>query len=161
MQILRRIAGEEHGDAMMEFALSATVLLMTIFGIMDFCRAIYAYHFVSYSAQQGTRYAMVRGAHWGAASCGSTTTQACNATSANVQSYIQGLAPYGITASSVSVTTTWPGTKLSGSTTGCSTVNSPNCLVKVQVNYSFSFLLPFLPKSSLGFTGTSEAVIQE
>jgi Flp pilus assembly protein TadG len=161
MRILHRIAGEEHGSAMMEFALSAVVLLMVIFGIMDFSRAVYVYHFVSYSAQQGTRYAIVRGAHWGSTSCASTTTLACNATAANVQSYVQSLATKGITASKVTVTTTWPGTNLKGSSTGCGTANSSGCLVKVKVSYSFSFILPFLPKSALGFTGTSEAVIQE
>ena len=161
MRTLRRIVKEDAGETMMEFALSASILLMTIFGVMDFARALYVYHFASYAAQQGTRYAMVRGAHWGTTTCASTTSVACNASSSNVKSYVQGLATNGITGSNVSVTTTWPGTTISGSTTGCSTTNSPGCLVKVKVTYSFSFVLPWLPKSALGFTGTSVAVIQE
>ena len=160
MRRFRRIIKEDAGDTMLEFVLSVSILLMTIFGVMDFARALYVYHFVSYAAQQGTRYAIVRGAHW-SSSCASASSWGCKASSSNVQSYVQGLATTGITSSNVTVTTTWPGKTISGSTTGCTTTNTPGCLVKVNVSYSFSFILPFLPKSALAFTGTSEGVIQE
>ncbi|MBV8632389.1 MAG: pilus assembly protein [Silvibacterium sp.] len=158
---LRRIFQEDAGDAKLEFAMSAMTLLMAIFGAMDFARAGYVFHFVSYAAQQGTRYAMVRGASWGT-SCASASSNGCTASSSNVQSYVQGLAGPLITSSSITVTTTWPGTNVGGSTAGCSTTNTAGCLVKVKVSYPFSFpmSLSFLPSITKTFTGTSEAVIQ-
>jgi Flp pilus assembly protein TadG len=162
MRKLRNLVGEDAAEAKMEFVLSSMVLLMAIFGAMDFARAGYTFHFVSYAAQQGTRYAMVRGASW-SSSCASATSIGCTASSSNVQSYVQGLATTGITGTSITVTPTWPGTNVDGSSTGCSTTNSAGCLVKVQVSYPFTFptSLPFMPHFSMTFTATSETVIQQ
>ena len=152
---------EERGDSLVEFAISATVLLMVIFGIMDCSRALYAYHFVSYAAQEGTRYAIVRGANFKGTSCSTTTTQDCDATAEDVQDYVRSIAPPSLTGSSITVTTTWPGTDISGSTSSCQTVNDQGCLVKVSISYPFSFLLPFLPGSAMTFSASSEQAIQE
>jgi hypothetical protein len=129
---------------------------------MDFSRFLYTYHFVSEIAREGTRYAVVRGATFRTTSCASTSTFACNATAANVQSYVQGLTPPGITSSSLSVTTTWPGTGPTGAATACNTANgnnSPGCLVQVVVSYPYKFMLPFLPKSSSTWTASSTSVM--
>ena len=158
---LRRFAREERGGTLVEFAISASLLLMVIFGVMDCARAMYAYHFVAYAAQEGARYAMVRGNDWSIA-CASATSNACKASAANVQSYVQGLAPMGISSSSIVVTPSWPQTNARGSGTGCNTAatqNSPECLVKVQVTYAFHFVLPFLPTPALNMSATSEQVI--
>jgi hypothetical protein len=105
----------------------------------------------------------VRGSSWGSTSCASTSTFSCNATAANVVSYVQSIVPPGISSGTpLSVTTTWPGTELAGSATTCSTTNgnnSPGCLVMVQVSYSFTYFLPFLPTSALALKSTSEVII--
>ncbi len=69
----------------------------------------------------------------------------------------------GIDTNSVSVTTTWPGTTpdCTKNCGICAPANSQGCLVKVQVSYHFSFILPFLLQSALNFSGTSEKTIQE
>ncbi|HEY6448473.1 MAG TPA: hypothetical protein VIY53_18590 [Acidobacteriaceae bacterium] len=121
--------------------------------------AFATWHFVSWAAQSGTRYAIVRGARWTWTSCASTTTVACTATAANVQSYLQSLAPPGVTSSSVLATTTWAGTTPGGKS--CSTANGDGCLVQVTVTYTFNFLQPFLPSTGINFSSTSEQVIQE
>jgi Flp pilus assembly protein TadG len=156
-----RVFSEELGSALVETALSLALLLTTIVGIIYSSMALYAYGFVCYAAQQGTRYAIVRGASWGSASCTSAATLSCNATAANVTSYVQSLATPGLTAGSIAVTITWPGQTVNGSTSGCSTTNSPPCLVAVQVSYPFSFSLPFMPNSTTSFKSTSEQVIQD
>jgi Flp pilus assembly protein TadG len=148
---------------MIEFAISAVVLFTCIFGIIGCSQLLYAYHFTSYAAREATRYAMVRGSTWGSASCASTTTSVCSATNANVQAYVQSIVPPGMNSGTpLTVTTTWPGTELAGSATTCTTTNgnnSPGCLVMVQVNYSFSYLLPFLPTTALNLKSSSEVVI--
>ncbi len=156
-------AGCERGEEMIEFAISAVVLFTTIFGIIGCSQLLYAYHFTSYSAREATRYAMVRGSTWGSSLCATTATSVCNATTANVLAYVQSIVPPGMNAGTpLTVTTTWPGTELAGSATTCSITNgtnSPGCLVIVQVNYSFSYLLPFLPTTALNLKSTSEVVI--
>ena len=153
--------GAEHGSALVEHAIVLTALLSLMFGVMDFSRFIYTYTYVCDAARQGTRYASVRGATFSGTSCTTTSTYACDATAANVTSYVQSLTPPAITSSSVTVTATWPATTPDGSS--CSTANTAGCYVKVVVSYPFHFMLPFLPKAATTYTlsSTSEMVIAQ
>ena len=51
----------ERGSALVEFGLIAIVLFTLIFGIVDFGRALFAYHYVANTAREATRMASVRG----------------------------------------------------------------------------------------------------
>jgi Flp pilus assembly protein TadG len=164
-----RIIRDESGSEQIEFALSAMVVLVLLFGVMDFCRAMYAYHFVSYAAQEAARYAVVRGHDFHGSSC-QTSTYSCEAQQTDVQSYVTSLSLPLINSSKLVATATWPGTTptctgKSGSCSACSGTNNANssgCYVNVKVSYTFSFITPFLPKSaSFHFSGSSEQVIQE
>jgi len=157
-----RNLGHDLGSTLAEFAIVLPVLLTFLFGIMDFSRFLYTDHFISEVAREGTRYAVVRGSTFGSTACASTSTFACNATSANVQSYVRGLTPPGITSGSLTVTTTWPGTAPTGAATACRSTsgnNSPGCLVQVLVSYPYHFMLPFLPSSASTWTVTSTSVM--
>ena len=160
---IRKLVTGECGNSLIEFAVVASLLFACIFGIIDCSRALYAYHFTSYAAREATRYAMVRGSTWGTATCSSVATYSCNASNANVQSYVQSIVPLGINSGKpLTVTTTWPGTKLTGSASTCNTANgnnSPGCLVQVQVSYSFNYFTPLLPTSTLVLKSTSEVMI--
>jgi Flp pilus assembly protein TadG len=162
---VRRARGflkSERGSVLVEFAVSLSILLAMVFGIMDFSRALYAYRFMSYAATQATRYAMVRGTTFAGTSCATVSTYDCNATTANLTSYVQSLAPPGLTPSAITVTTTWPGTTPTG--LACANGagnNSPSCVVKVVVSYAFKFVMPFLPLSTLNFSATSTKIILE
>jgi len=61
MQTPLRLAREEHGAELVEFALAASLLALILFGMLQWMFAMYAYHFTNYAAEQGTRFAMVRG----------------------------------------------------------------------------------------------------
>jgi len=155
-----RFNREDHGGTLVEFALSASILLASMFGIVDFSRALYAYHFVSHAAQEGARYAMVRGNDWTSGACASATSYGCSVSTSNkglIQTFVQGLAMPGIVSSSVTATPSWPGKNADGTTTGCTTVNSQGCLVKVTVTYPFKFAI--LPLASISLSATSEQVI--
>lgn len=164
--LLRRLR-DDAGAQLVEFALSIVVLIMFMFGVFAFCLAMYSYHFVSYVAQEGARFAMVRGADW-KTSC---TTSAppnfsvpysCKVASADVQNYVRSLAMPAIDPSKVSVTTTWPGTTpgCTSNCSVCSTAASSGCYVKVKVSYPFLFNVPFARQSTYNFSGTSQKVIQ-
>ena len=77
------MVGEE-GAALLEFALSAAVLFMLLFGCISVCLALYTRNLVTDAAREGARWAIVRGA-----SC--TVLADCSATSAEIQTYVRSL----------------------------------------------------------------------
>jgi Flp pilus assembly protein TadG len=153
----------ESGETLLEFALASTVLLMVIFGVMDCSRALYADHYVRYSAEEAARYAMVRGYTWKNAACTATSTESCTATAADVTSLVKSITPPGISNDShLVVSTTWTGKNPAGASCGATTnLNLPGCVVQVQVSYTFSFVLPFLPKNALVLTSASAIAISQ
>jgi Flp pilus assembly protein TadG len=166
---LIRLTREERGSDLVEFAVTSLVLVSVVLGMVEFGLAMYAYHFVSSAAQLGARYAIVRGADF-TSSCSTsappnfTLNYHCNASSSDVQNYVQSLAIAGLNPASVSATTTWPAAT-PDCTSGCSACSTSSknagCLVKVQVSYSFGLPLHLFSQSSLSLTSTAEEVIQE
>jgi len=157
---------DDTGSELVEFALCAIVFFTVILGTIDVGRAMFLYHFVSAAAQNGSRYAIVRGASW-TGSCQSaappkfTLGYACQASADDVQNYVK--ASTGVNPDNLSVNTTWPGTtpSCSSSCSLCSKTNNKGCMVKVQVTYTFHFLMPFLPSNAIYFKGTSMKTIQQ
>src|SRR5271166_4812270 len=93
---LCRVLRNDRGSQLVEFAVSLLLLLMVIFSIIDLSRAMYSYEFVTYAAQEGARYAIVRGYDW----TGNCSTSAppsftlnfkCIAASSDVQNYVKNL----------------------------------------------------------------------
>jgi Flp pilus assembly protein TadG len=160
---MRSFLLDEEGQSLIEFSLCVTVLLMLVFGIMDMSRALYTEHFIATAAHQGARYAIVRGATFAGTSCASTSTVNCAATQANVVSYVTSLVNSGISPSNMTVTARWPGTDGSGAacTNAVRVVNSAGCNINVTVNYSYSFILPYLPKNALALTSSSSMTISQ
>lgn len=165
---LKILLHDERGTELVEFAISALVIFTVFFAIIEFSMAMYAYHFVSSAAQAGARYAIVRGADWSAACSTSAPPNfavnfSCNASASDVSNYVKNLATAGIDPSRITVTTTWPGTTpdCTKNCTACSPANSQGCLVKVNVNYVYTYLFRLTPGSNIVFSGTSEKAIQQ
>ena len=131
----------EQGSTLLEFGLVTIVLFMLIFGVIDFGRALYAYHFVSHAAREATRFAIVRGAN-----C--KLPDACPAQASDVQNYVVNMLANGIglNSNAISVSAVWPGSSYDG-VTNCTTSapNNPGCPVQVQVQYGFNFVFPLMP----------------
>jgi Flp pilus assembly protein TadG len=133
---------KQRGAVTLEFAFGLLLVIFPLmFGIVDFSRAAYDYHWVSDAARNATRWASVRGA-----SC-TLLTGGCPASSSDVQTYVSGLVVYGMDPANVTSTTTWTGK--GGDGTDCTnggnqTNKSAGCIVQVQVNYSFTFSFPFM-----------------
>lgn len=135
----------ERGSALVEFAIASTVALTMIFGIIDFGRGLYTYHLVANAARAGSRYAIVHGS--------ACTVSGCPATSAEIQTYVRGLAP-GIDPNSLTVTTTWPGAA------NCAVgKNDPGCPVTVTVTYPFTFIVSILPRFTMSMTSSSTMIV--
>jgi Flp pilus assembly protein TadG len=172
MPKLFRLAREERGSTLVEFAMTALLLVVLSSGVLQWMLAMYAYHFTTYAAQQGARFAAVRGYTWSKDKTTNCSTSAppnftmpyeCTASATDIQNYVQNLATSGINPSNVTINTTstyvWPGETPDNTTTGCTTnANSQGCMVKVTVSYTVSFL-PFIKSPSLTIGATSEDVI--
>ena len=176
---LQRLKGEQ-GASLLEYAFIAMLFMIMLLGIIDFGRALYAYHFVSHAAREATRWAAVNGY-----TCGPGTTAgtpfdgSCNGTapmnngpasSTDIQNYVTSLVPSGLDSSKVTTTPNWPTPPepaictTTPTTLGCNcyvaaTQNYPGCTVEVQVQYAFSFLYPFVHRGTLNLSSTSEMVI--
>lgn len=146
---------EEAGSATVEFALTSTILFMSIFGIVGFSMAVFAHHQVSEAAREGSRYAMVRGN-----SCTNNGTT-CTATSAQIQTYVRGLSLPAINSSSLVVTTSYSSYPTGSSCTPNANCENPGDLVTVQVNYPSSFNVPFVPATVLNMNASSSMVISQ
>ena len=59
VQGVRRAAQSSRGQTMVEFAYSIPVLLLLIFGLIDFSRAAYTAAVVQWAAQEGARSAII------------------------------------------------------------------------------------------------------
>jgi Flp pilus assembly protein TadG len=148
----------ERGTTILESAVIISVLLVMMFGVVGFGNALYTYNFVSNTAREATRWASVRGSTCPLNLPG--LPDGCPAKDTDVNAYVQNLSTgIGLDPTKVTTTTTWiaPPNNLAA----CAAQhNSPGCVVKVQVQYSFRFLFPLLPS---GFTmqSTSQMVISQ
>jgi Flp pilus assembly protein TadG len=161
---------KQRGATLYEFAAILPILLFMMIGIVDFGRAMYMYHFVASAASQAARWASVRGVNCKAYTSGcpaiNTDIQTYILGTGNCQGGVAaqlGGVPMNCTTGCSTATvgclhvnTTssfiWPGTTTtSGSNTadctsgGTYPVNSPGCIVQVQVSYTWSPQIPLLP----------------
>jgi Flp pilus assembly protein TadG len=152
----RRSARKPWGNALTEFALVIPFLLAGIFGVIEFGRALYAYHFVSDAAREATRWASVRGNNCNA------YLQVCHAKESDVEDYVESIAPPGIDTkpTKLLVSTAWVAPPGKGNFCNKFPQN-PGCAVQVTVTYKFNFILPFMPTSTYSMKSTSEMVISQ
>lgn len=123
------------GQTYVEFAFTASVLLVLIFALINFSLALYAYNFVSYAAREGTRFAAVHG-----------SSNPSPADTTDITNLITTEA-YGLNAQNLKVTTTW------------SPDNQPGSTVAVQVQYTFNFMMPFVKLAPVNLTSNSQMMI--
>lgn len=158
VRMARQMLSDECGSELVEFALSIWVWSGMVFLILYGTYAIYAEHFANMAAHDAARYAIVRGSTWNGTSCGSTSSMECMATSTDVKKFVVARLAPGLLADKLTVSTTWPGLTSAG--TSCDTdygSNSPNCVVKVEVDYSLT--LPFASATALTLRDTAETTI--
>jgi Flp pilus assembly protein TadG len=140
----------ERGATMVETSIVMLLALTVIFGIMDFGRALFAYHAVSNGARIGTRYAIVHGAN--------CIPSGCTASQSTIQTYVRNSTP-GLNLSNLTVTATWGGTALDTSQScGTAANENPGCTVTVTVSYPFTFVFSSIGPT-LTMSSTSKMVV--
>jgi Flp pilus assembly protein TadG len=161
-RVLRR---EQSGSALVEFALSAVLLITMLFGIIEFGFALYTYQFVNEVARELTRYSIVRGSQCTAMpNCGYTDS------TSTAQAYAQAAYNYpGMDMSKLTVTNTWyaPVKNSNGTISswaacaGGSGCNKPGYMVQVNVTYPFILNIPFVPSRNMSVSSSSSMVISQ
>jgi Flp pilus assembly protein TadG len=129
----RRKNRSDRGETLIEFAFASLIFFAIVFGIIEFGIAVWRYNLVADLAQEGARWASVRGADSGAV-----------ASSNDVQTFVQsramGLAP--------SVTTTWsPSSK------------KPGAIVTVTVQTNFTPGTNLIPHGTFTLRSSAQMVI--
>ena len=122
---------------MVEFAIAALVFLLLVFAVLNFSMAIYSYNLVSNAAREATRYASVHG-----------SSASSPASLADVEQFVQNEAP-GLNPANLTVNTSW------------NPDNNPGSFVRVQVQYNFDFVMPFVSLSAVSLVSTSQLVIAQ
>ena len=160
MRRLKSLVRDEDAAEILEFAIAASILFTLIFGIIEFSMVMYAGNIVAFAAQQGTRYAMVRGSDWTSA-CTSSSSYGCSLNTGNVntmvQNYILGLPHPGLNLTASNISVTPKSTTASG---GNCAQFSRGCQVEVTVNYTFQMNLPFY-YPSIHLSSSSVETIQD
>jgi len=121
-----------------EFALASVVFFITVFGTIEFGLAIYQYNMVADLAQEGARWAAVRGST-------STLIASPGATAADLQAYVQSRSP-GFT---VTVTATPANPSAVG----------PGEIIAVQVSSTFSPVTSLIPSATLNLQSTARMTV--
>ena len=155
---------EESGAVLVEFAISVSVILALLFGVIQMSYALYSYQYVNELARELNRYAIVRGSSCaGMPDCGFTDTDT------TLQTYARNNFGYpGIDPSKITVTSTWyapssmsemnPSWSTCDSGSGC---NAPGDMIEVTVQYPFLLSIPFWQATTLNVRSSSAMVISQ
>lgn len=144
---IKNFRKDESGATLIEYAISATVLIMATFAVLEFGRAVWAHNALSDAARRGARYAVL------------------NQPSSGEDTKIKNLVVYGNTSGGTQPLL--PGLSTANvqiSRTSDFSVNSGTATVSIT-GYEFQFVLPMLPKKitmpnySTTLTGESAGLV--
>jgi len=134
------------GETLVEFALSFTLFLMTILGMMQFGIGVWQYNMMSDLSQEGARWASVRGYSSGASAASEAAVQSF------VQSRALGMSPtvnvYSASTSNVCSTTHVDPSSI-----------HPGKGICVNVTKTFAPLTGIVPMSTITLSATSQMII--
>jgi Flp pilus assembly protein TadG len=155
----------EEGSAMLEFALSAVVLFVLLFGCIGLAMALYTYEVMNQYARDASRYAIVHGNDCSippnfTTSCSIGTGSTANAA---LKTYLNHQIFPGINGPSLTVATTYamaPGAGQCTTSPG-TTCNGPGDQVTVTVSYPYLYAIPFIPQRSFTMHASSTMVISQ
>jgi Flp pilus assembly protein TadG len=155
----------EEGSSMLEFAFSAIVVFVLLFGSIGVAMAFYTYEVVNQYARDASRYAIV---HGGDCSIPPSYTTSCSigtGSTANtaLKTYLNHQIYPGIHGPNLTVTTTYAAAPGAGQCTTypATTCNGPGDQVTVTVTYPFLYKIPFIPQRNFTMHGSSTMIISQ
>ena len=127
------------GQALVEFAIVASVFLVTLFAIMSLGLGVYKYNTLCSAAREAVRYAIVHG-----------PTSLSPSTTAQIQQIAINQAP-GLNLKASDITVTFP----------ADPNNSAQKDAKVQISYNYSPPMPFMRPVTLTLTSTAQMLVSQ
>lgn len=165
-----RRACEEHGQSLVETALSMMMLLVLIFAVIEAAWGAYSLHYLANASHEAARYAIVRGGSWttscdgtGAAGSGYGSSM-CQASPEDVANFVTRRNFPGISIAPENVCVEYFSSVPASASTSCSGNTGPNAsgdVVQVTITYPFSFPLPFINRYTWNLKSTSQMVIAQ
>ncbi len=155
---------------MVETAISFSLLSMLMFGVFEICLAVYAYHSLANTAEEATRYAIVRGSSWSSSCDGSGkdgsgyTASGCTASPTDIANFVANRNFPGMNITAADVCVEYFSSVPSSTSTTCSGNSSPNGpgdIVQVTITYPFNLSVPYLNAQALTMSTTSQMVISQ
>jgi Flp pilus assembly protein TadG len=132
-------SGSRSGQTMIEFMLSAALLLLLVFGIMEMALVVFTYNSISNAAREASRYAIAAGPN-----------SPAPASTSQIQAFAMKCAP---------------SLKLSASDVNVSWITDPNLSsrqdAKITVSHTYPVSVPFLPKVNLKLSSTSQMMASQ
>ena len=167
-RLSKRRNAQSRGATLFEAAMMMMIFLTLVFGICGFGHALYVYHALNNAAKEGARWAAVNGY---LCNNDSSCSFANGAQASDIQSYVQNSLPASVDSSKATVTASF--TAPSGAPPVCTSdikdgsgnviqakeANYPGCTVKVNIQYTYTFLFPLISNNTLNMSTTSEMVI--
>jgi Flp pilus assembly protein TadG len=127
------------GQALAEFALTASVFLLLIFAIIEMAAAVFAYLTICEAAREATRYAITH-----------SPTSANPASTAQIRQVAINAAPsLGLTATNVSVS--WPTDSRLPSKTDA----------RITISYPYTLRVPLISPITLTLAATSQSLVSQ
>lgn len=153
----------ERGAIAIEFAISAIILSIIVFGCIGVALAFYTYEVVNQYARDASRYAMVHGSNCNSQTTGSSCSIGTGSTAnSDLKSYLNNEIYPGINGNNLQITTTYgPGPGASSCNGPGGVCNGPGDQVTVQVSYQYLYNIPFIPQRLINMQGTSSMVISQ
>jgi Flp pilus assembly protein TadG len=152
----KKLMFSDQGQTLVETALSLGLLLTMILGVIEGALMLTTYHYLSYAARQGSRYAMVRGSQ-----C-TGFANACPAVASDVTTYVRGIPFVGVDPTKLTVNTTWGPAPATGSSCATPACDDPGDQVTVTVTYPLSgFTVPLISAFSGNMHSSSTMVIAQ
>jgi Flp pilus assembly protein TadG len=135
----------EDGEELVEFAISAFVLCLFVFGVIELCLVLFSFNTAAEAARDTARWLSVNGT-----SCVASADNCGAAITARVHAFPG--------AALMTPTVTWCTSATSCSATPTSLNAAAGDLVQVQVQYTY-LTVPFVTNQPLTVTSTAQMVI--
>lgn len=148
-----RLVRRDDGASLVEMAISLGIFLVFVLGTMEFSLYFLADNEVTDAARAAVRWAAVRGAN----SCANVPSlSGCNASSSEIQTYVQNIGYPMLVPGNIQVTTAWCQASTSvpviWSACSASTSNEPGNQVQVTVSYGVPIFIPLMSNAVAFFT---------
>jgi Flp pilus assembly protein TadG len=138
----------EAGQSLVEFALASSMFFMTIFGLISFGVGVFRYNMVADLAQEGARWASVRGSGHDASMAAATEAEVGTYVSARAVGLSVSTSVFTVDASKVCTTTHTNPSALGEGSGYCVTVTN-----------SFTPFTSLIPNAALTLQSTAQMVM--